>query len=407
MAADTSDPAVAAAIADVKNPSTSTSWVLLTYEKQTTKIKVAAKGDGGLDEFKEELNDGKIFFGFIRFNIGGVWKFVYISWCGEGVVGMLKGRFNNHCKDLERFLHGFHIQINARVEGDLDENAIKGKLTKAQGSNYDAGQKVQGTKKGGVTSVAQGQEKALKPKERKINKIDDGKVGIDKKDDFWSKQNQDDERSKPQPKLQRADPNYTVEVDKRNKFWQENKEERSIVTPQRNEPAYNKKQESTDYWSKVNADDDSKKSQAKPPSRPAPGKIKPAPQHVPEPEPEPVVEEPVAQTEEPVVQTYEEPAQTYEEPAVQTYEEPAQTYEEPAVQTYEEPAQTYEEPPQEQNVQQAKALYDYAGEAEGDLSFSAGDVITIHDTSDPGGWWQGELNGVVGVFPSNFVETIN
>jgi len=385
MAADTSDPAIAAVIADIKNDKTATSWVLLTYEKQTTKLKVAEQGNGGLDELKEELNDGKIFFGFIRFNIGGVWKFVYISWCGEGVVGMLKGRFNNHCKDLERYLHGFHIQINARVEGDLDETAIKAKLTKAQGANYDAGQKIQGTKKGGVASVAQGQEKALNPKERKITKIDDGKVGIDKKDDFWSKQTQDEEKAKAQPKLQRTDPNYTVDTTQRNKFWQENQDQKAVTTPQRNE--YNKKKESDEYWSKVNADDEAKKAQAKqptsaPPGRPAPGKMKPPPQHVPEPEPEPVHQEPA----------YEEPAQTYEEPVAT--EEPV----------YEEPA--HEEPAQEQQGQQAKALYDYAGEAEGDLAFSTGDIIIVHDTTDPGGWWQGELNGVVGVFPSNFVEMI-
>ena len=39
--------------------------------------------------------------------------------------------------------------------------------------------------------------------------------------------------------------------------------------------------------------------------------------------------------------------------------------------------------------EQGVALYDYAGEAEGDLAFSAGDTINILDTSDPSGWWQG------------------
>jgi len=239
-------------------------------------------------------------------------------------------------------------------------------------------------KKGGVTSVAQGHEKALNPKERKINKIDDGKVGIDKKEDFWTKQNQDEEKSKAQPKLQRTDPNYTVDPNQRNKFWQENQEQRAVSTPQSNE--YNKKKESDEYWSKVNADQQVNKPPVSgAPARP-PGKIKP-PQHVPEPEP---VQEPA----------YEEPAQTYEEPVATeqpAYEEPV--HEEPV---HEEPV--HEEPAQSQSYQQAKALYDYAGEAEGDLAFSTGDIITIHDTSDPGGWWQGELNGVVGVFPSNFVE---
>jgi len=55
---------------------------------------------------------------------------------------------------------------------------------------------------------------------------------------------------------------------------------------------------------------------------------------------------------------------------------------------------------------QAKALYDYAGEAEGDLPFREGDIINVTDQSNPDGWWTGELNGVSGAFPSNFVELI-
>jgi len=52
----------------------------------------------------------------------------------------------------------------------------------------------------------------------------------------------------------------------------------------------------------------------------------------------------------------------------------------------------------------ATALYDYAGENEGDLAFNAGDSILVLDQSDPSGWWQGSLNGQEGYFPSNFVE---
>jgi len=55
---------------------------------------------------------------------------------------------------------------------------------------------------------------------------------------------------------------------------------------------------------------------------------------------------------------------------------------------------------------QARALYDFAGETETDLPFYAGDTITVLDQSDPSGWWEGELNGVRGFFPSNFVEFI-
>ena len=78
-----------------------------------------------------------------------------------------------------------------------------------------------------------------------------------------------------------------------------------------------------------------------------------------------------------------------------------------AEETYEEPAQQQEEQYQEEGaagIGQARALYDYDAAQEGDLSFREGDVITLIDTSDPSGWWVGELNGVQGTFPSNFVE---
>lgn len=46
------------------------------------------------------------------------------------------------------------------------------------------------------------------------------------------------------------------------------------------------------------------------------------------------------------------------------------------------------------------ALYDYAAQAEGDLSFSKDDVIeVIQKTTDVNDWWTGRLNGVTGIFP--------
>jgi len=53
---------------------------------------------------------------------------------------------------------------------------------------------------------------------------------------------------------------------------------------------------------------------------------------------------------------------------------------------------------------QCRALYDYQASQEGDLEFKEGDIITVTDTSDPDGWWVGELNGASGSFPSNYVE---
>ncbi|QNP98398.1 Cytoskeletal regulator [Yarrowia lipolytica] len=51
------------------------------------------------------------------------------------------------------------------------------------------------------------------------------------------------------------------------------------------------------------------------------------------------------------------------------------------------------------------ALYDYEAQAAGDLSFSAGQVITIvQRTADTNGWWTGIVGGHQGVFPGNYVQ---
>jgi hypothetical protein len=52
-----------------------------------------------------------------------------------------------------------------------------------------------------------------------------------------------------------------------------------------------------------------------------------------------------------------------------------------------------------------RALFDYTGETEPELSFKKGDIITVTE-KDESGWWQGELNGERGVFPSGWVEEL-
>ncbi|XP_033832986.1 F-BAR and double SH3 domains protein 2-like [Periophthalmus magnuspinnatus] len=61
------------------------------------------------------------------------------------------------------------------------------------------------------------------------------------------------------------------------------------------------------------------------------------------------------------------------------------------------------------NTVYVRALYDYEGQADEELSFSEGAVIRLlnRDTQTDDGFWEGELNGRVGVFPSVLVEDVN
>jgi len=55
----------------------------------------------------------------------------------------------------------------------------------------------------------------------------------------------------------------------------------------------------------------------------------------------------------------------------------------------------------------AQVTYSYAAENPDELSLQIGDVISVieKDLEDVG-WWKGELNGKIGVFPDNFVKLL-
>jgi len=62
-------------------------------------------------------------------------------------------------------------------------------------------------------------------------------------------------------------------------------------------------------------------------------------------------------------------------------------------------------PPPQAGPPQVRALYQFKSEAASELSFNAGDVITIVNDTHPE-WWIGSLNGRSGEFPSNYVQKI-
>ena len=56
-------------------------------------------------------------------------------------------------------------------------------------------------------------------------------------------------------------------------------------------------------------------------------------------------------------------------------------------------------------VDQVVAKYTYQAQQEDELSFTKGVVINVLSREDPE-WWQGELDGKVGVFPFNYVSSL-
>ena len=61
-------------------------------------------------------------------------------------------------------------------------------------------------------------------------------------------------------------------------------------------------------------------------------------------------------------------------------------------------------------IKYCKALYDFSGKTSTELSFRAGDIIRVVRTKTPAGgddgWWEGEVGGRAGLFPSLVVEPV-
>lgn len=51
----------------------------------------------------------------------------------------------------------------------------------------------------------------------------------------------------------------------------------------------------------------------------------------------------------------------------------------------------------------ARAVYDYTGEADDEISFSPDDVVTNIEMIDEG-WWRGQCHGHTGLFPAAYVQ---
>jgi len=128
---DLSDPALKEAYEDVKKDSTKTNWALFGYVPNSNKLYVAGSGEGGIEEFTEELNSGTPGYAFVRLETDSSYggstqhtKFLYITWAPDGVPATRKGILHTHSELVAKFLKGYHAQINARTEEDLDLEAI-------------------------------------------------------------------------------------------------------------------------------------------------------------------------------------------------------------------------------------------------------------------------------------------
>ncbi|XP_030004272.1 drebrin-like a [Sphaeramia orbicularis] len=175
-----------AAYKDVVDGKSNTNWALFTYEGNSNDIRLAEKGEGGLEEMVEELNSGKVMYAFCRVQDpnSGLPKYVLINWTGEGVKSSRKGVCANHVSSMAGFLKGAHVTINARAEDDVEPGVILDKVSKASGASFNfhkqPKEEYKDVPRGPVGSVY-----------RKVNAMEE--IQQTNKDDFWSQAQRDEE----------------------------------------------------------------------------------------------------------------------------------------------------------------------------------------------------------------------
>ncbi|XP_033476004.1 drebrin-like b isoform X2 [Epinephelus lanceolatus] len=445
-------PALTAAFKEVVDEKSNTNWALFTYEGNSNDIRLAEKGDGGLEELVEELNSGKVMYAFCRVQDpnSGLPKYVLINWTGEGVKDARKGICANHVSSMANFLKGAHVTINARAEEDVEPEVIMQKVAKASGANYsfhkEASSRFQDSgPQGPVGSVYQ-----------KTNAMSE--IRKTNKDNFWAQAEKEEEKRRQEERRKADEERQKLEKERKDReakeAMQRDKRDKERATQIDQQKKYQQQQEAESKEQErqhleaaslisqravnpremfkqrergITPSDSDVPSAA--PASPQPGRLqspflsKPvyeserasSPQRQASPVPagsaspvratEPDVDDGQSRCE------YDEQEAAPQEPRCEEEAPAANSYvQETAV---EEPAQveetnSYEVTPEETSDRGicARALYDYQAADDTEISFDPDDIITGIEMIDEG-WWRGYgPDGHFGMFPANYVELV-
>ncbi|KAM9476306.1 drebrin-like b isoform 2-T2 [Clarias gariepinus] len=425
--------ALTAAYKEVVDEKSETNWALFTYEGNSNDIRLASKGDGGLEELVEELNSGKVMYAFCRVQDpnSGLPKYVLINWTGEGVKDARKGLCANHVSSMANFLKGAHVTINARAEEDVEPESIMQKVAKASGANYSFHKESNRFRdtgpQGPVGSVYQ-----------KTNAMSE--IKRTNKDNFWAQAEKDEEKRRQEEKKRVEEERQQLEKERKDREVKETalrdraaKERASQIDEQRKYQqqldSQQKKQQEEELAAKPKsykrAESVEKANEAaalisqrsvnpremfQQRERGMPSSSTDNTPSSPQPEPTRVVESNTDYEEVDADEEYEdvEPASNQykshvEQPHYEDLTEQENLYEDPQ---QAEEQDLYKDTTAGDHGQCARALYDYQAADDTEISFDPDDIITGIEEIDEG-WWRGFApDGHFGMFPSNYVELI-
>nr|XP_057927690.1 drebrin-like b isoform X4 [Doryrhamphus excisus] len=400
--------ALTAAYQEVVNEKSDTNWALFTYEGNSNDIRLADKGDGGLEELVEELNSGKVMYAFCRVEDpnSGLPKYVLINWTGEGVNDARKGLCANHVSSMANFLKGAHVTVNARAEEDVEPEVIMQKVAKASGANYsfhkEASSRFQDSgPQGPVGSVYQ-----------KTNAMSE--IRKTNKDTFWAQAEKEEERRRLEERRKAEEERQHLEKERKDREVKEaalrDKRDKERAVQIEQQKKYQQQQEAESREQEKQRKEQQEENRAAQKDAVIRGesveKANEAASLISQRAMNP--REMFKQRERGIAPNDSSVAPGGTQPVEEV---PAAS---PCVQEpfYEEPAQidenNYEVTTDETSDRGicARALYDYQAADDTEISFDPDEIITGIEMIDEG-WWRGYgPDGHFGMFPANYVELV-
>ncbi|XP_050300763.1 drebrin-like protein B [Anthonomus grandis grandis] len=392
---------------DVLNDKTDTNWALFGYEGQTNSLKLVSKGDGGINELKEDLNSGKIMYAFVKLNdpTTTLEKCVLIHWQGEGANTVRKGICANHLRDIERFFTGAHLTYNARNEDEVDEDILIEKLRKV-GSEYKFKTKVAPIEPAMPVGT----------RYQKVNAVKE--INSQERDKFWKKEEEEEKVRLEQEKQKKQEEQIKLEKERQQREEKEAKK-RDQESELRNERINQIKKIEQEKETETHIVAPEKplrtsilKTQIH--SQPTETATEITNLHL-----EPInTEQPVSDDEgdqfATIKRSPKDPLNSSK--PVETPTSPSQEEEKTnSSQFVEQTVNMLEQDFVDEYIYgiakegyKARALYDYQAADDTEISFDPGDLITNIEKVDEG-WWQGLApDGITyGLFPANYVEQID
>lgn len=122
---------------DVIGKNSDTTYGVFSVDKNGV-LDSTASGLGDLEEFVEHFVDGKVQFGLAQVTVPGsdVIKNLLLGWCPDNAPAKLRLSFAANFADVSKVLSGYHVQITARDQDDLDVSEFVSRVAAAAGARY-------------------------------------------------------------------------------------------------------------------------------------------------------------------------------------------------------------------------------------------------------------------------------